>query len=175
MIRVLGHDGTISRIDDGAVKFDDLIEKFKVKVVGSSEWTVDAWTTFLAKGGGPKKRFQNCLNPNSSKHFLYFRAIQGHSGDNLVDPTLQDNVLLPGDFAEYIYHIGDAHDTIIQGGLVPGGQSLKRDRQSVFFTKVSRWTTIKVWKKFCATWTSQGSLHTKILGNAFKILCVGAV
>ena len=31
---------------------------------------------FLANGGGPKKRFQYWLNPNSSKHFLYFRAIQ---------------------------------------------------------------------------------------------------
>ena len=50
------------------------------------------------------------MNHNSSKHFLYFRAIQGHSGDTLVDPTLQDNVMLPDDFAEYIYHIGNAHE-----------------------------------------------------------------
>ena len=40
---------------------------------------------------------------------------------------------------EYIYHIGNAHDlhSIIQGGLIPGGRSLRRDRQSVFFTFVS--------------------------------------
>ena len=66
MIRLLRHDKNITREDDGAVRFDDLIEEFKVKFVGTSEWTVDAWTTFLAKGGGPKKRFQYCLNPNSS-------------------------------------------------------------------------------------------------------------
>ena len=42
------------------------------------------------------------LNPDSSKHWLYFRAIHGHSGGNLVDPALQDNVLMPEDFAEYV-------------------------------------------------------------------------
>ena len=82
---------------------------------------------------------QYCLNPNSSKHFLYFRAIQGHSGGTLVDPALQDNVLLPDAFAEYIYHIGNADElrSIIQSGLIPGGRSLKKDRQSEFFTAVS--------------------------------------
>ena len=66
------------------------------------------------------------MNPHSSKHFLYFRAIQGRSGGTLVDPTLQDNVLLPDDFAEYIYHIGNAHDmhSTIEGGLIPGGRGL---------------------------------------------------
>ena len=68
-----------------------------------------------------------------------FRAIQGHSGGTLVDPILQDNVLLTDDFAEYIYHVGNAHDvpSIIQSGLIPEGKSLKRDRQSVFFTAVN--------------------------------------
>ena len=40
------------------------------------EFESEAWITFLAKGGGPKKRFQQYLKPNSSTHFLYFRAIQ---------------------------------------------------------------------------------------------------
>ena len=31
------------------------------------------------------------MDPNSSNHFLYLRAIQGHSGDNVVDLALQDN------------------------------------------------------------------------------------
>ena len=91
------------------------------------------------KGGGPKKRFQYCLNPNSSKHFLCFRAIQGHSGGNLVDPALQDNVLLPEDFTEYICYVRNVCEihSIIRSGLIPGGRSLKRDRQSVFFTAVN--------------------------------------
>ena len=51
-----------------------------------------------------RKGFQYCLNPISFNDFLYFRAIQGHSGDNAVDPELRDNVLLPEGFTEYIYH-----------------------------------------------------------------------
>ena len=133
MIRLLRHDDTVHREDDGC---DDLAELFKSRFDGTSQWSIEAWITFLAKRGGPKKRLQYWWNPNSSKHFLYFRAIQGHSGGTLVDPPLQDNVLLPNDFADYIYHIGNAHDmhSIIQGGLITGGKRLKRDRQSVFFT-----------------------------------------
>ena len=101
MIRLLRHNLSLPREDDGTVHFDDIREEFKAKFDGTSQWPVDAWMTSL----GPKKRFQYCLNPNSSTHFLYLRAIQGHSGDNLVDPALQDNVLLPDDFTGYIYHI----------------------------------------------------------------------
>ena len=39
---------------------------------------------------------------------LYLRALQGHSGRNLIDFSLQDNVLIPTNFFEYIYHIGCA-------------------------------------------------------------------
>ena len=76
------------------------------------------------------------MNPDSSKHFLYFRAIQGHSEGNLDDPALQDNVLLPEDFTKCIYHVGtvsEIHSTI-RSGVFPVGRSLKRDRQFVFFT-----------------------------------------
>ena len=79
------------------------------------------------------------LDPHSSDRFLYFRAIQGHSGGTRVDPLLQDSVLLPDDFAEYIYHIGNDFEmhSIIKSGLIPGGKSLRRDKQSVFFTAVN--------------------------------------
>ena len=57
--------------------------------------------------------------------------------NTLVDPTLQDNVLLPTDFAEYIYHIGNAHDmhSVIQCGLIPGGRSHKGQAVSVFHSR----------------------------------------
>ena len=76
--RLLRHDSSIFGGDDGAVRFDDLMEEFKAKFDGTSQWSINTWINFLAKGGGPKKRFQYCLNPNSSKHFQLFRAIQGH-------------------------------------------------------------------------------------------------
>ena len=48
----------------------------------------------MAKGGGDKKRFQYCTDP-SGQEILYLQALQGHSGRNLIDPSLQDNVLIP--------------------------------------------------------------------------------
>ena len=88
MIRLLRHDQSFSREGDGAVRFDDIMEEFKEKFDSASQWPINDWISFLAEGGGPKKNIQYCLNPNSSKTFLYFRAIQGHSGGNLVDPEL---------------------------------------------------------------------------------------
>ena len=63
MIRLLRHDESVRREDDGAVRFDDLEEKFKAKFDGTSQWTIEAWIAFLPNGGGPKKRLQYCLNP----------------------------------------------------------------------------------------------------------------
>ena len=37
MIRLLGHDESVPREDDGAVRFDDLAEKFKAKFDGTSQ------------------------------------------------------------------------------------------------------------------------------------------
>ena len=53
-IRLLRHDASIPREDDGAVRFDDLIEKLKVKFVGTLQWTVDNWENCQAKKGGEK-------------------------------------------------------------------------------------------------------------------------
>ena len=91
MTRTLRHDSSIPEEIDGAVKFDDPIEKLKVKFSDTLQWTVITWVSSLAIGGGQKKKFQYCLNPHSSKKILYFRAIQGRSGEKFVDPLLQDN------------------------------------------------------------------------------------
>ena len=93
---------------------------------------LEDWISIPAKGRGAKKRFQYCVHPNSSNQFLYLRAIQGQSGDNVVDPALQDNVLLPKGFTEYIYHVGNANElnSNIRNREIPWGKSLQRGRQS---------------------------------------------
>ena len=65
---------------------------------------------------------------------IYFRALQGHSGRNLIDPLLQDNVVIQGGFFPHIYYIGCAFNlhSIINNGLIPGGQNSSK-RQTVFF------------------------------------------
>ena len=55
MIRLLRHDDTVHREDDGAVRFDDLAELFKSRFAGTSYWSIQAWISFVAKRRGPKK------------------------------------------------------------------------------------------------------------------------
>ena len=90
----------------------------------------------MAKGGGNKKIFQYCTDP-SGQESLCLRAFQGHSRRNLMDPSLQDNVLIPNDFFKYIHHIGCAINlhSLMNSGLNLGGQILSK-RQTVFFTSV---------------------------------------
>ena len=66
------------------------------------------------------------------------RAIQGHSGGNKVDPSLQDNVEFPFDWIECIYHVGSSHDcdSIIKSCLIGGRKDTKEARQTVLFTAV---------------------------------------
>ena len=68
---------------------------------------------------------------------LYLRALQGHSGSNLIDPTLQDNVVIGTGIFPYIYHVGSNFNlhSIINNGLVLGGQDLSR-RRTVFFLPI---------------------------------------
>ena len=89
----------------------------------------------MAAVGGPKRRYQYCSDYLGS--IIYLRALQGHSGCNLIDLALQDNVLIePGVFL-YIYHVGSnfSLSSILSNGLIPGGQNLSR-RQFVFFLLV---------------------------------------
>ena len=98
-------------------------------------WSDDRWKKSMAGGGDNKKRYQYCTD--SSGAILYLRALQGHSGRSLIDPTLQDNVIIPDSFFQDIYHVGCAINlhSIINSGLTPGGQSLT-NRQTVIFLLV---------------------------------------
>ena len=99
--------GRLPREDDGAIEIWRIKEYLRNDLERSQHWSDENRKSTMAKGGGNKKRFQYCTGP-SGKEILYLRALQGHSGRNLVDPSLQDNILIPRDFFEYIYHIGCA-------------------------------------------------------------------
>ena len=57
----------------------------------------EMWKSRMAGGGGHEKRFQYCTD-SSRQEILYLRALQGHSGRNLIDPSLQDEVFIPNKF-----------------------------------------------------------------------------
>ena len=109
------------REDDGAVQFWRNKENLQKYLLYCPHWSESKWKKSMAGGGGNKKRFQYCTD----------------SGCNLVDPTLQDNVVIPSNFFQYIYHVGCAINlhSIISSRLIPGGQNLSK-RQTVFFLPV---------------------------------------
>ena len=135
VINLLRRNQTLQREDDGAIEFYKI--KFHLRNHHSQMhvWSDDRWKACLAAGGGSKRRYQYCSDNLGT--ILYLRALQGHSGSNLIDPTLQDNVVIGTGVFHYIYHIGCAFSlySIINNGLVPGGQDLSR-RQTVFFLLV---------------------------------------
>ena len=71
--------------------------------------------------------------PAHSPIMMYRR----HSVRSLIAPILQDNVVIPSNFFQYVYHVGCAINlhSIINSGLIPGGQHLS-NRQTVFFLLV---------------------------------------
>ena len=84
--------GLLPRQEDGAIEFWRSKEYLRNDLVQSQHWSDEKRKSTMAKGGGNKKKFQYCTDP-SGQEILYLRALQGHSGRNLIDPSLQDNVL----------------------------------------------------------------------------------
>ena len=130
------HHGSLPREDDGAIEFWRLKDYLRNDFVQSQHWSDEVWKSRMAGDGGNKKWFQYCTDPSGQK-IIYLRALQGHSGRNLIGPTLQDNVVIPSNFFQYTYHVGCAINlhSIINSGLIPGGQKLS-SRQTVFFLLV---------------------------------------
>ena len=135
MINLLRHNQSLQKEDDGAIEFYKI--KFYLRNHHSQIqlWSDDRWKACLAAGGGSKRRYQYCSDDSGT--ILYLRALQGQSGSNLIDPTLQDNVMIESGIFHYIYHIGCAFNlhSIINNGLIPGSQDLSR-RQTVFFLPI---------------------------------------
>ena len=152
--RLLRHSQQVYRQEDGRVHYDQIIDECKTRqsdntgywsdeikkhFVNAPHWSIEKWISVLTKGGGQKKIFQYCLNPNYPHQFLYVRATQGHSGSTINHALPEDNVLSPEGFTEYIYHDGNEKElrSIVNHGLFPGGVSLRTGRQAEFFTVVN--------------------------------------
>ena len=137
VINLLRHNQTVQREDDEAVQF------WRIKFHLRNQFPDDRWKVCLAAGGGSKRRYQYCSDISGT--ILYLRALQGHSGRNLIDHLLQDNVIIQCGLFHPIYHIGCACNlhSIINNGLIPGGQNSNK-RDSIPFcllilgTKVTR-------------------------------------
>ena len=127
VINLLRHSQTVQREDDGA----HLQSQFPQILY----WSDDRWKACLSAGGGAERRYQYCTDISGT--IISFQALQGHSGRNLIDPSLQDNVIVQSGFFQHVYHIGCAFNlhSIINNGLIPGGQNSSK-RQTVFFLPI---------------------------------------
>ena len=132
VINLLRHSQTVQREDDGAVQFWRIKNFLQNQFPQSNYWSDDRWKACLSAGGGAKRRYQYCTDISGT--IIYFRALQGHSGRNLIEPSLQDNAIIQSGFFQQIYHVGCAFNllSIINNGLIPGGQNSSK-RQTVFF------------------------------------------
>ena len=135
VINLLRHNRNVNRERDGAVQFYKIKFLMRDYSLSTQNWSDNRWLACLAAGGGTKRRYQYCSDYLGS--IIYLRALQGHSGDSIIDLAMQDHVLIgPGVFP-YIYHVGSNFNipSILRNGLILGGLELS-GRQSVFFLPI---------------------------------------
>ena len=85
VIHLLRHSQIVQREEDGAVQFWRIKKYLHSQFPHIPCWSDDRWKACLAAGGS-KRRYQYCTDDLET--ILYFRALQGHSGRNLIDPLL---------------------------------------------------------------------------------------
>ena len=121
LINLLRH-GSLLRDNDGAIEFWRIKDYLQNHFVYCHHWSDEKWSS-MARGAGNKKIFQHCT----------LRALQGHSGRNLIDPSLQDNVVIQHGFFKYIYHVGCAISlhSIIQFRIDTGRIKFEQQTDSI--------------------------------------------
>ena len=114
------------------IEFWRLKDCLRYEFENSRHWSDEMWKSKVVGGGCHKKIFQYFADP-SRQEVLYLRALQGHSGRNLIYPSLQDNVLIPNDFFEYFSHIGCAINlqSIMNSRLIPRGQIFEQKTDGI--------------------------------------------
>ena len=121
----------VHREEDGAIQFWRIEENLQKHFLHSPHLSDSKWKACLA--GGKEIRKDSSTELILLEQLCVTRALQGHSGRNLIDPSLQDNVIFQSNFFQYIYHVGCAFNlhSINSSGFIPGSHSLSK-RQTVF-------------------------------------------
>ena len=104
VINLLRHNQKLHQEQDGAIRCYKIKSHLRDYPLPIQKFSDSRWIACLAAGGGPTRRYQYCSDYLGSIFCL--RALQGHSGDSLVDLALQDNVLIGPGIFPYIYHMG---------------------------------------------------------------------
>ena len=123
-IHLLRH-AKLPREDDGAIEFWRIKDDLQKYFLHCHHWSDDKWKKNMAGGGGGKDTSIVLIRQEQSCTSELFKV---HSGRSLIDPTLQDNVVIPSNFFQYIYHVGCAINShsIINSGLIDINLALKK-------------------------------------------------
>ena len=122
--KLVRHEHSRERETDGAIhwKFISPKLRFRFQRDGGSNFTDRDWINFIWKGSN-KTRFQYCQN--SCNKLLYLRAIQGHTGGEMIPPEMLGHVLIPHNWKEFVFHRGCSFNltSILNAGLIAGGRT----------------------------------------------------
>ena len=88
---------------------------------GERELSDTDWLQHIYHGSS-KMRFQYCMNTQNS--LMFVRAIQGHTGGNLIAPESVGHVAILYKWKEFLFHRGCSFNctAIFQSGLIAGGR-----------------------------------------------------
>ena len=165
--------------DDGAERFVDIVEEIQGKV----RWyfAVVLWRLDNLSGKGMRTEemvsvlLWTLTLPSTSCISEQFRNIQQVTSLILHCKTMCCCKRTSPSTSCHVGNISEIHSNNQKWIDPRRKKSPKKQAVRVFSLQWTRWTMIKAWKKVDATWTSQGSHHTEILGDLIKIHCIGAI
>ena len=128
-MRLVRHYDQDERETDGAVQWNSMGPKLReaCQKVGGQKFSDSDWLKYIYEGSN-KTRSQYCMT--SRNLFLYMRAIQGHTGGNLIAPELMGHVAIPYKRKEFLFHRGCSHSvqSILRSGLLARGRESREGR-----------------------------------------------
>ena len=135
VMRLVRHYDQDERETDAADYWNSMVPKLRkaIQKSGGRKFSDTDWLQHIHEGSN-KMRFQYCISSKSS--LLYIRAVQGHTGGNLIAPELMGHVAIPYKWKEFLFHRGCSFNvtSILKSGLIAGGRESKEGRQTIFYT-----------------------------------------
>ena len=149
------HENRHDREADGAIQWRLPRQKrqFTFLKYGGDTSTDRDWIDHIRKGSN-KTRFQYCQN--SCNTFLYIRAIQEHTGGDVIE--LMGDVATPFNRKQFHFYRGCSFNlkSILEARRIGGGKESREGRQTVFFTPLDPFG-----RKFQVDLSKPGKVHNK--------------
>ena len=104
------------------------------------------------------------------------RAIQGHTGGEMIEPEMMGHVLIHHNWKEFVFHRGCSFNqkSILCARLIAGGREGRDTRYTVFFTPLNHGVSKKK-KSIVVILRNPEKFSTKHDGSTFKTLFMGSI